>query len=571
MHLLAPGLVRFERTDRAGGVVARLRARPAAMRRGRSRSASPGSSGRRWTGARRRRTRSRTAPARRRARRSGGSACIPRACALRAWTRSRWACGPGAVGSMRVMRASCLTSASAVWPGRCAGRPDRSRERSAESRSRWDRSRRPARRAASSDARQCRSRNAGIGLQQAQRRPARRVRRQRARRRRHSHSTSTRSASLPNSCHTVSMSRATLSHSRAAVGRRRHRDAPRARGRIPRVLAAVDALRRDRAQVAGGCSISPWFFCRPGASRRTAAAPATSMLPKNMREDRHQHRAVAVADAVGHFGSRFIGGALRNVRIKAVTSTASASANHCTRVAAVLFRRQGVGQQLEVARVAERQRRIQAQHARRQRHRQASVARDRGRCRRGSAASRRRCGAMPVPQRDAGRRRRRQQAAQAMRPGGRATAGIARSPGNGSQPSSTSNGAAPAPARTIRYTRTPARPSRCWLSSSSGPRRRNGRRPRPSRSRVRAPDRPRPRSGNALRAASARCAAARASPASRPRAAPASSRARQTARSPAAPASSRRTRGSARGSRRALRRGCDNARHGVAAAPPEPP
>src|SRR3546814_10606079 len=42
------------------------------------------------------------------------------------------------------------------------------------------------------------------------------------------------------------------------------------------------------------------------------------------------------------------------------------------------------------------------------------------------------------------------------------------SPGKGSQPSSTSSGAAPVAAGwNTRYTRTPGRSSRCWLSSST--------------------------------------------------------------------------------------------------------
>ena len=247
--------------------------------------------------------------------------------------------GPGQVDRCTHAR-SCLTSASAAWPGRSAGRPDRSRQRSAESRNRSGRSRRPARRAAlagdavGSASTAATSRAGRIGSQQPQVRRLRRARGRRARLVAHNHSTSTRVASRPKQFpHGVDVAR-----DLACIRCRNRPAAPPRCARCGRpgchcVVAAIEQLRRQRAQVGGRLAAARRCSCMPAdASRRSAARRRPAWLPKNSAKIasssirlRLRWRCVGV--------SGFMDGscrALRKVRISAVTSTAIASANHCT-------------------------------------------------------------------------------------------------------------------------------------------------------------------------------------------------------------------------------------------------
>ena len=236
------------------------------MPRGRSRSASRGSSGPRSTGARTRRTRSRPAPARPPARRCDGSACIRRA-------DGRGPAHAGPAAAVGLEHSCAASSLQLEQPGQVGAQPGRIEAGSVAQNHeavRVDHVDRHA--AAGLSTRGSCARSAGSAW--SRRSVGRRAARPRAASHgspRHSHSTSTRLASCPavaRPCHVARERRAFA----AAVGRRRQRDAPGALGGFQRYCAAVDSCRRQLAQVGRAAAAArPCSSCLPVASRKNAA------------------------------------------------------------------------------------------------------------------------------------------------------------------------------------------------------------------------------------------------------------------------------------------------------------
>jgi hypothetical protein len=137
----------------------------------------------------------------------------------------------------------------------------------------------------------------------------------------------------------------------AAIGRRRDRDAPRAVDRIPCIGAASEQRRLDARRSAGGCSSSPLFFIPAGRQPEKRSTPAKIRLPKNSAKIASSIvRLRRLRSGVAVEGSGLFIAGLAEGQDERRRQHGDGQCEPLHGVAAVAFRRQGVGEQLQVAR-----------------------------------------------------------------------------------------------------------------------------------------------------------------------------------------------------------------------------